>query len=241
MRRLILAACLVVAGLQSQAAAAQPGSAAISAPASAPEGLGVVALPGATDAAWPLAQALYADPGIRAATIDEAHARVLCGEPVSPSAAPDLRDLAENVAALRGDDAPTRTILSEVAHRFALRGLVVVRADAGRPTSRVFVAATAAFDAATYEPDDAPSLSWLSSVRLLAQKFGAAQASVAAPLLATHAEPNVQNSPPRPKHFYESGWFWGALAAAAFGGGAIYLATRDNSSQAIPLELQIPH
>jgi hypothetical protein len=241
MRRLILAACLLVAGLGSQAAAAQPDSAPISAPVAAPEGLAVVALPGATDAAWPLAQAIYADSGMRAAAVDEAHARVLCGEPASPSAAADLRDLAESVAALRGDDAPTRAILSEVARRFALRGLLVVRADAGRPTARVFVAAATAFDAATYEPDDAPSLSWSASVRLVAPRCASPPARALPPLFATHAEPSVQNSPPRPQHFYESGWFWGALAAAAFGGGAIYLATRDNSSQAIHLELQIPH
>lgn len=241
MRRLILTAGLLVAALGTPTAAAQSTSPPIATSSSAAAGLGVIALPGATDAAWPLAQALYADPGIRASAIDEAHARVLCGEPVGPSAPVDLRDLAENVAVLRGDDAPSRAILTEIARRFAVRGLVVVRVDGAHPTARVFLAATGAFDGATYGPDDALSLSWSASTRLLARAFASAPAPGAAPPFATHAEPSVQNSPPQPRHFYESGWFWGALAAAAFGGGAIYLATRDNSSQAIHLELQIPH
>jgi len=245
MRRLILTAGLLVAASGAGTVSAQPTSGASpapdSVPAAAPAGLAVVALPGATDAAWPLAQAVYADPGIRATAIDEAHARVLCGEAIAPSAPVDLRDLAESVAALHGDDVPSRAILAEIAHRFTLRGLVVVRVDEGHPAARVFIASTGAFDPATYGPDDAPSLSWSTSTRLLARTFASTPAPVAAPVLATHAEPIFQNSPPRPRHFYESGWFWGALAAAAFGGGAIYLATRDNSSQAIHLEVQIPH
>jgi hypothetical protein len=51
----------------------------------------------------------------------------------------------------------------------------------------------------------------------------------------------VQNAPPKGHAFYESGWFWGALAAAAFAGGAVYFASRDNQPTTIHLEMQVPH
>ena len=62
-----------------------------------------------------------------------------------------------------------------------------------------------------------------------------------APTLATHDAPTLDNPPPRHRPFYESGWFWGALGAAAFAGGAIYLATRDSSAPTIHLQVQVPH
>jgi hypothetical protein len=61
-----------------------------------------------------------------------------------------------------------------------------------------------------------------------------------APALATHEAPLVEGPPPHRRHFYESGWFWGAIAAAAFAGGAVYLATRDTSSPTIHLQLKVP-
>jgi hypothetical protein len=62
-----------------------------------------------------------------------------------------------------------------------------------------------------------------------------------APALATHDAPTLDNPAPRQRSFYESGWFWGALGAAALVGGAIYLATQDTSSPTIHLEVQVPH
>jgi len=62
-----------------------------------------------------------------------------------------------------------------------------------------------------------------------------------APALATHEEPAPVTEPPKKRAFYESGWFWGALGAAAFAGGAVYFATRDNGPVPIHLEMQVPH
>jgi hypothetical protein len=226
-------------------APASPGPAPTSpsSPLPAPVGLGVVALPSAAGAAWPLAQAVYGDASLRPLTIDEPHARVLCGEPPAADATQDLRDLADTVAAIHGDDAPSRALLDGLARRFAVRGLVVVRPAAGTspPAARVFVTATSAFDAASYAPDDAGSTapsagpSWSAAVQSLDRAFGQV---VAAPL-ATHEVPPPDGSSPR--HFYESGWFWGAIGLAALAGGAVFFATRDSSTPTIHLEAQVQH
>jgi hypothetical protein len=229
-------------------AAAAPASPSAPAPpaAAAPVSIAVVALPGGADAAWPLARTLYADPALRPATVDETHARVLCGEVPAAGAPAELRDLADTVAALRGDDAPSRTLLDGIARHFGLRALVVVGSDAAHPTAHVFLTETGAFDAAAYAPDDPPAGSaptWSATVRSLDRLFGppavAPQPSVRAPLLATREAP--RNETPGPHPFYESGWFWGAVGAAALLGGAAYIATRDSSPSAIHLEVQVPH
>ena len=247
------------------APAPAPASAPASASASARVGLAVVALGGAADAAWPLARSVYADASLRPGAVDEPHARVLCGEPPAATAAADLRDLSDTVAALRGDDAPSRALLDGIARRFAVRALVVVRSDAGRPTARLFLAETGAFDAASYAPDDptAPSLAWSATTSSLDRLFGSSapgsppagpapppasaspaplQASVSAPTLATREAPGKE-APTKPasRPFYESAWFWGAVGAAALAGGAAYIATRDSSPSTIHLEVQVPH
>jgi hypothetical protein len=177
-----------------------------------------------------------------AGRVDEAHARVLCGEPPSADAAAELQDLAENVGALRGDDAPSRALLAAIARRMSVTAVVVVRVDAGHPVARVFLADTGVFDAAAYAPDDTAARSWVGTVRSLARVLGtqATTAPLRPPALATHDGPRIENSPPSRRHFYESGWFWGAIGAAAFAGGAIYFAARDSGSPTIHLEMQVP-
>jgi hypothetical protein len=193
---------------------------------------------------------VYADPSIRPARIDEAHARVLCGEPPPADAASDVRDLAETVRAVHGDDAPSRALLAEIARRVAARAIVVVRIDAGRASARVFLPDQGVFDAATYSPDEGTPLSWNSAVQSLVRSYAlqrpspapsTAAVSTSAPALATREQPTVPAAPARKKAFYESGWFWGAIGAAAFAGGAIFLATRDNSDPTIHLQVQVPH
>jgi hypothetical protein len=217
--------------------------------ATAPAGLVVVALPGATDAAWPLARDLYASPTVRPAGIDEAHARVLCGDSPAADAPAEMRDLAADVAALHGDDAPSRALLADVARRMAVRGVVVVF-PGQPPSARVFIAETGAIDAATYAPDAAPATAWSAAVASLTRAYGVATAVPAAPpaspvsalpRIATHDGPTIENEPPHHRRFYESGWFWGAVGAALFAGGAVYFATRDNGPETIHLQLQVPH
>jgi hypothetical protein len=179
---------------------------------------------------------------------------VLCGEAAAAGAPQEVRDLADTVKAVKGDDAPSRALLGEVARRLSVRALVVVYIDAGRPSARLFLAEAGAFDAAAYAPDNAPTLSWTATVSSLARVYGvhseppappstpsAAAVPTSAPPLATREESRIAPTPPRRKAFYETGWFWGALGAAAFAGGAIFLATRDNGAQTIHLQLQVPH
>jgi hypothetical protein len=259
MRRVLLAVGIVLLSSASAATAVAdpaplpplpapattPAPAPAPAPASAPNGLAVVAMAGATDAAWPLAREVYATPSLRPYGVDEARARVLAGEPPAANASPEIRDLAETVAGVHGEDAPSRSILGDVAHRLNVRALVVVHMGADAPEARVFLADGAAFDAATYYPDGAGAVTWAAATRSLERAFGTAQGAagpgMAAPALATHDEPRFDNEPPKPKAFYESGWFWGALGAAAFAGGAVFFATRDNTPSTIHLQMNVPH
>jgi hypothetical protein len=244
--------------LPAPAPSASPGPAAGPAPqpsrAMAPRatasGVAVMAVPGATDAAWPLAQSVYATPSIRPYGVDEAHARVLCGEAPPSDASQELHDMSDAAAAVRGEDAASRAILGDLARKLNVRALVVVHFEADRPVARVFLADTQAFDAASYEPDATPGpVAWTAATASLARAFGGpapageapATAPVSAPPLATHEEPALSNNPPPPKAFYESGWFWGALGAAAFAGGAVFFATRDNGASTIHLDMQVPH
>jgi hypothetical protein len=221
----------------------------------------VVAFPGATDAAWPLAQAIYSDRGLRTDTIAEGDARVMCGEAPPADAPTARRDLAQTVAALRGDDAPTRLLLGEIARRFALRGVVSVWMDGGGHVSaHVFLPESGTFDAAAYSPDDGPTIRWSAAARSLDRMYAIAPesagtnsgvapverrpaapagvAGVSPPPLATHEVPEERSR--GHAHFYESPWFWAGLGAAAAAAAAIYLSTRDTSSPTIHLELQVP-
>ncbi len=229
------------ASAASSAAAPAPSGMAAPAPSAAPAGFGVVAAPGSADAAWPLAQGVYADPSLRPA-LDDAHARVLCGDAPPEGSPPDLRDLAESVAAVHGDDAPSRLILESLMARFSLRGVLVVRAEGGRPVAHVFLPGTRTFDAASYTPDEGTGtvLAWSGAVHSLARAFGSAAPAAGAPRLAT-SEPPKPAQETHNKAFYESGWFWGALGAALLAGGTAFLVSRDSSPSTIHLEAQVPH
>jgi hypothetical protein len=245
-RRVLLAWVLSAAVWTSaRPAAAEPPGVAIVTPAAATaaaatRGLLVVAPPPAAGAAWPLAQAVYADATLRPASIDEAHARVLCGEAAPSGARGDLRDLAETVAAIQGDDAPSRTLLADIAQRWTAAAVVLVHVEPGRPAlARVFVASSHEFDAATYAEDLTAATPWAATVRSLARAYSAPAPALEAPPLATHASPKpAESNASRP--FYTSPWFWGALGAAALAGGTAYLLSRDSSPTTIHLQVLGP-
>jgi hypothetical protein len=207
-------------------------------------------MPGAADAAWPLAQALYADGSLRPAHLDDAHARVLCGDPAPTGTTPDLREIAETLAAVRGEDAPSKALLAEIARRVGVAQLVVVHVEDGKPAvARVFMADSHEFDAATYVQDAAPGVVWAGAARSIARAFGtvapphtppgAPASPSAAPVLATRETPKTAESKPS-RPFYLWPWFWGALGVAAATGGAVYLLSRDTGSSTIHLQVQGP-
>jgi hypothetical protein len=246
------------------ASPAPPAASTPTPPRAASKGLAVLAMDGATDAAWALAAKVYADANLRPSALDDEHARVLAGEAPAATAPQDLKDLAQIRAAVHGDDAPSRQLLAGLASQLGARGVVVVEVAAGGgATARVFVADTQAFDAARYAPDDAQSKTWNGAAASLARSFGApapAAASAAsgpattAPTAAPPPAPTMIPGPPGilsdtppvaahvSKSFYQSGWFWGAVGAAVFAGGALFFATRgDGSGQNIHLDVQVPH
>jgi hypothetical protein len=233
---------LLAAAMETHASAEAPPSVTTAPSAFAEHGLAVIALQGATDAAWPLAQGLYRHESLYGSRLDEAHARVLCGEPPAPGSPAELHDLADTVAAVRGDDAPSRALLESLARHFALRALVVVRMTEGRPLARVFLPDIGAFDAAIYVPDGESGASWSGATRSLSRAFGIETVGAPTPAaaLATHplSEASVHG---RSRPFFLSPWFWGALGIAAAAGGVAYLVTRDSGSHTIHLEVQVPH
>ncbi len=236
----------VVLSLRAAVAFADEPPSRAAATASEPEriGLAITAAAGATAACLSLANAVYAFESLRSARIDDVRKKILCGEAPAEGAPGDVRDLAEMVADLRGDDAATRTLLAEIARRFSTKGAAVVSDRAPTPSARIFLAETGGFDAAGYAPDPGSALLWEGAAKSLVRTFGpsaepAAGAARAAPVLATHEAPKVPRA--RRSEFYQSGWFWGALGAAAFAGGAIFLTTRDNSPSTIHLQLEVPH
>ncbi|WP_394835276.1 hypothetical protein LVJ94_53145 [Pendulispora rubella] len=224
-------------------------------------GLAVLAGRDAADAAWPLAQQLYARPSLRPLGLDEARARVLAGEDPAADAPTDVRELAETRDAIRGEDAPSRQLLASIARQLHVRGILVVRlpveAVRPNPTARVFLADAGTFDAASYAPDAPPAngagkgekWNWSGTVGSLDRAYGVLSAPAASPAPAPRAavaaspagEPaNRDGGRGTSRPFYASPWFWGAIGVAALGGVGIFFATRDGSNDTIHLQMQVP-
>lgn len=214
-------------------------------PSPARQGYAVLATGALRDAAWPVAQAVYAS-SLRPRGLDEAHARVLVGDAPGqdPDAGAPLRDLSEMRAALKGDDAPSRSLLSSIASDLRVQGIVVIMLVEDRPVARLFLADPGAFDAARYFPDpSAPPGSpsaWNPLVESLERARRPAEPPPTPKLAPLAAFPSERANSASSRPFYASPWFWGAIGAAAFAGGAVYLATRDNTAGPIQLQVKVP-
>lgn len=219
-------------------------------PAVAARGVAVLGVGDSADATWPLAQGVYANDALRPASIDEPHARVLAGEAPDANATRELKDLADLRAAVHGDDAASLAILATIADHVHVRDVLVVfvASPDAAPSARLFTTGSG-FDAATYQPDDGSGSvrTWSGTVRSLSRfltgttpSTNSAPAVTATPTVVT--PPATPRSEPKPgaKPFYLSPWFWGAIGAAAFGGLAVFLVTRDTSDGQIHLQMQVP-
>jgi hypothetical protein len=226
-----------------------------------PHGLAVLGLGGALEAAWPLARTVYGEASLRPATLDEAHARVLVGEPAGEGAPAELRDLGDLRAAIHGDDGASRQLLQSIATSLHVKGIVVVEPRTGpgtRPQARVYVTASQAYDAVRYEPDPsapvtwgggASAVTWNGAVQALKRSFSDNPQPPPPAPSPTVAAVALHPVPPAPaadrakstRAFYQSPWFWAAAGAAAFAAGAVYLATRnDSTNDNIQLQVQVP-
>jgi hypothetical protein len=90
------------------------------------------------------------------------------------------------------------------------------------------------------QPPAPPALHWAGTVASLDRTYGNGGPETHAPALATSPLPPEAPKTPESRPFYASPWFWGAIGAAAFGGAAVYFATRDNTTGTIHLDLQNP-
>jgi len=237
----------------------------------AQHGLAVVGMGASVDLAWPLARAVYADASLRPTTLDEAHARVLVGEPAGEGATAELRDLADLRAAIHGDDAASRQLLQSIGLSLHVKGVVVVQpgvSPGARPAARVFVTTSNAYDAVLYEADPSAPVTWGTgtgpatwggAVQALRRGFAEAPAvSVSAPVAAAPVAGGASPGAVRglasvgagsratdkgagsQVAFYQSPWFWAAAGAALFAAGAVYFATRNDGSDNIQLQVQVP-
>lgn len=222
------------------------------------QGLVVVAEGSSASPSWSLAHAVYGDPSLRPPALDEAHARVLVGEPPASDAPRELRDLAELRAAVHGDDATSRSLLNSVAASLHAKGLLVVRASDGvKPVARAFLAGTHAFDPVVYESDslavvtwgaEDPVADWARALTALHRAFAeparvppAIHPALPIATLQPAAVPiEGEKGGPAGKPFYTSPWFWGALGAAAFAGAAFFFVSRGASDPTIQLQVQVP-
>jgi hypothetical protein len=147
-------------------------------------------------------------------------------------------------------------LLTSLVVALHVKGLIVVEMpDGAKPTARVFVSNTRAFDAVVYESDpsavvtwgtEGPAATWSGALTALHRGF--ADPAVIVPVIPAasrgvalqHVALPIEGEKSGGKPFYTSPWFWGALAAAAFGGVAVYLVSRGSSDPTIQLEVQVP-
>ncbi len=207
-----------------------PGASAVHAQEPAARGVVVVALPGATDATWPVARGLYGRHGLLPGSLADADARVLAGEPPpEPTVARAEDDAsARAVARLRllarlRDEAaqePTRkAALTALAKETQARGAVLVGSAAGITVTRVFAVETGLLGEALTGPSES----------LDVDKIAADARSRTAPKPAPTKLPGFVKSP----------WTWIAVGAAAIAGTAVYLSTRgEDASPNVPLRLK---
>ena len=115
-------------------------------------------------------------------------------------------------------------------------------APATTVVARLFLTDSGDLDAARYAPDpglEGPA-AWRSTVTSLEARFPPTS-RVVGPSAATSAAPvKVKPEDEKSSPFYASGWFWGAVGAAALLGTGFYFATRDTGSDPIHVQLKVP-
>jgi hypothetical protein len=123
-------ATVAAAGVAPPAAAQAPvGSAQAAKPAG--QGIAVLAVGSARETreeAFALGRAIYGS-RLRPTSLDEVRARILAGDPLPSNASRELRELSEVRAAVSGDDAATRRLLTGIAQQIGAQALLVVTVE----------------------------------------------------------------------------------------------------------------
>lgn len=206
----------------------------------AAQGVVVVALSGATDAAWPIARALYGKHGLLPPGLTDAEARALAGEspPAPPAATPATAastappamsadaprgpaptDRVAEITRLRAEIERPATRHAALADLVALtraRGALIVGAAAGVTVTRLYVAETKLIGDAITAPSDSVDIDKIA-------------ADAGAKTKPKTASTSLLRSP----------WTWVAVGAAAVLGTVIYLVSKGESKSAdgVPLRL----
>ncbi|MCU0684203.1 MAG: hypothetical protein MUF34_18505 [Polyangiaceae bacterium] len=209
-------------------APAAPGAASGVKAAAEGQGVVVVASGDSIDLTWALASVVYRDSVLRPKGLRDEEARVLGGEAPGASAPASLRETSELRASLRGDDAPSRSVLATIAQRTnAALVLVVFAPPGGGVSARPFDPKAGRFEAWSLVPDSLgpPAPSWASAPGELRRRYvpPAASTKLAArpPAKAPPAE--------KPRHWWSSPWLWGALGVAAVAAGVVVLTTSGSN------------
>jgi hypothetical protein len=108
-------------------------------------------------------------------------------------------------------------------------------------TARLFLADSGDFDAARYEPEATQAgegTTWRGTVASLLGRFPPPAVVVQVPMAPPKIVPPEKDKESRP--FYASGWFWGAIGAAAVLGGIFFFTSQDTSNDPIHLQMRVP-
>jgi hypothetical protein len=178
-----------------------------------------------SDAAWPVALAIYGDSALRPKLSDPA-ARALAGE-TDANAPADAKELAQLRAQVKGDDPASRVLLAEIARRASVRAVVLVfpATDPDAIEVRVYDAADDAVSSTRHRREKG---SWSPLATVLNAKYATK------PVVPATSPVPPKKDEPKGGTFLSSPWFWGALGAAAAAGLTAYLLSRDNGSTDAP-------
>lgn len=221
----------------ASAPAATPGaSPSLVEPAVARRGVAVIAIgEGASDAAWPVALAVYGDEALRP-RLQDRDARVLAGAEPPKDAPKETKELAELRAQVRGDDAASRLLLKEIARRTSTVALVLVwpKSDTlPAPTpaqARLYDAADDAVDPSLHREGNAGWSALVTTLRARYAKADAATPNAASGPNGSATKGELPKGTPAKggSAILSSPWFWGAIAAAVLG-AVVYAASTKAS------------
>lgn len=210
-------ALLAMQGLSTRSAAELPSK--TSTPIDLHHGLIVVACsPDVADQAWSLASSVYRDALLRPASTDEHTVRVLAGDEPDAGAPQAVRELARARASLDPQTPAAPRVADSVAKELGVSGLLLVHQVApGYVRARLYRSSARSFYPIDLwpVPDPQGHPSWDTAVAWLHANAEASRERRAA---------GTQGAVTR------SGWFWGALGAAAGAAVLVYATSRSDDS-----------